>query len=238
MPTSEVNRASGSKGLRLYIEDVSAPNITPAPSAITITGITQADPPVVTATGHGLTDGQRVTISGVVGMVELNGLTSAVKSVTSGTFELVELDSTDYTAYTSGGSATPVSMHDMCVKNFNLAPGTAAEIDTTTLCDEAKTFVTGLADFGTATMDINYDPCNNGILEAESAWVDATPRWFKLVFPLFPAKAGAAADTTNTVKEFQAYVQSVGFTGGVDAAIGGSISLRLIGAPITIGCGI
>jgi hypothetical protein len=238
MATSEVNRASGSVGLRVYIEDVSEPNVTPTPSAVTITGITAADPPVVTATAHGLTDGARVTITGVLGMTEINTLSSAIKVTAANTFELVELDSTDYTAYTSGGTATPSTFHDLCMKNFNLTPGTSADIDTTTMCDTAKTFIVGMRDNGTATGDINYDPCNLGILEAESAWDEATPRWFQVVFPLYPAAPGAAADTTNTVKEFQAYVQNVAWNTSVDAVIGGSIALRLTGPTITIGCGL
>lgn len=243
MPTSEVNRASGSKGMRMYVEDISEPNISPAPSAVTITAITAADPPVVTAASHGFTSGDRVLIDGVVGMTEINDLTSAVKVLTSSTFELVELDATDYTTYTSGGTATEVSMHDLCVRNFNLAPGTAAEIDTTTLCSEAKEFVLGLSDPGTATCDFNYDPCCNAVIECEAAARDATLRWFKMVFPLYPAKTidgigSAAADTEHTVKQFQAYVQSIGWSTGVDAAISGTMTLRLTGGTVTVGCGL
>ena len=39
----------------------------------TITGITQANPAVVTATSHGYSNGDEVLISGVSGMTEVNG---------------------------------------------------------------------------------------------------------------------------------------------------------------------
>ena len=55
----------------------------------TITNATQASPVVVTtSTAHGLTDGQRVTITDVVGMTQLNGNTYYADVLTSNTFAL------------------------------------------------------------------------------------------------------------------------------------------------------
>lgn len=71
----------------------------------TITGITQANPAVVTTSGaHGLSDGDKVKISGVVGMTEVNSYTFTVANSTSTTFELLNTNSTGYTAYSSGGT--------------------------------------------------------------------------------------------------------------------------------------
>lgn len=79
-------------------------------SDISISGITQADPGVVTATSHGLSNGDHVYITGVVGMTEVNSSTVPyiVANVTANTFELTDLDSNNvdtsgYTAYSSGG---------------------------------------------------------------------------------------------------------------------------------------
>jgi hypothetical protein len=74
----------------------------------TITGITKAAPPVVTATAHGFSDGDIVTIYGVEGMTELNNRTFMVDDKNTNTFELQDLSGTDivgtgYTTYTSGG---------------------------------------------------------------------------------------------------------------------------------------
>ena len=85
-------------------------------TAITVTGITQASPAVVTtATPHGFADDQRVALSGVLGMTEINGTNYYVKSSpTTTTLELEEsptgpdLDSTGFTAYTSGGTINTV----------------------------------------------------------------------------------------------------------------------------------
>lgn len=71
----------------------------------TITGITQANPAVVTAASHGFANGDIVKINGVVGMTEVNGLQFTVAGKTLNTFQLSGVDSTAYTAYASGGTA-------------------------------------------------------------------------------------------------------------------------------------
>jgi hypothetical protein len=71
-----------------------------------ITGATQANPCVITATGHAHLDGDTVTIAGVTGMTELNGNSYTVANATANTFELSGIDSTAYTAYSAGGTST------------------------------------------------------------------------------------------------------------------------------------
>jgi fibronectin-binding autotransporter adhesin len=79
----------------------------------TITGITKANPAVVTvSTSHGYVDGQQVTITGVGGMTQVNGITFYVNVLTATTFSLYSdialtttVNSTSYTTYTSGGEA-------------------------------------------------------------------------------------------------------------------------------------
>lgn len=71
----------------------------------TITGITKANPAVVTASSHGFTNGQKIIIRNVVGMTEVNNLVFTVAGATTNTFQLSGVDSTGYTTYSSGGSA-------------------------------------------------------------------------------------------------------------------------------------
>ena len=71
----------------------------------TITGATQADPVVITAASHGMSNGDRVTIESVGGMTEVNGNTYVVAGVTTNTFQLSGVDGSAFTAYTSGGVA-------------------------------------------------------------------------------------------------------------------------------------
>ena len=71
---------------------------------IVITGITNADPAVVTATAHGFTDGWQAYINGVSGMVEINGFYVRVSEKADNTFECYGIDSTKFGVYTSGGT--------------------------------------------------------------------------------------------------------------------------------------
>ena len=79
----------------------------------TISGITAANPAVVTSSSHGYSNGDFVNISGVVGMTEVNGKTFKVADKTTNTFELQNVDGTDinsssFTAYSSGGIANKI----------------------------------------------------------------------------------------------------------------------------------
>ena len=83
-------------------------------TAATVTGITQANPGVVTTSGaHGYSDGDDVYVTGVSGMVELNGRTLRVANKTATTFELTDsldnnVDTTGYGAWTAGGTTTKI----------------------------------------------------------------------------------------------------------------------------------
>lgn len=79
----------------------------------TISGVTQANPAVVTATAHDFNNGESVTISGVVGMTELNGNTYTVANATANTFELQGIDSTAFTAYVSGGTVVSDAIFEL-----------------------------------------------------------------------------------------------------------------------------
>lgn len=79
----------------------------------TITGVTQADPGVITSNSHGFSNGDEIYIDSVAGMTELNGRNYRVANATTDTFTLTNLfgdaiDTTGFTAYTSGGTATEI----------------------------------------------------------------------------------------------------------------------------------
>lgn len=74
-------------------------------AAKNITGITQANPAVVTSTSHGFSNGDKVYVTGVSGMTDVNNRWFTVANVTANTFELSGVNSSAYAAYTSGGTA-------------------------------------------------------------------------------------------------------------------------------------
>lgn len=77
-----------------------------------ITGITNANPAVVTSNNHGLTTNTFITLSGIGGMTELNFKQYIVGATTLNEFQLLNLDLTpvdttniiDFPPYTSGGT--------------------------------------------------------------------------------------------------------------------------------------
>lgn len=88
------------------LSDAQMRSLVPTGPTFTITGATAANPCVLTAVND-LSANQLVTISGVVGMTQLNGNTYIISSANSTSITL-NLDSSAFTAYSSGGTVTPV----------------------------------------------------------------------------------------------------------------------------------
>jgi len=82
-------------------------------AAKTITGITQANPGVITSNAHGYSNGDEIAISGILGMTQLNNRNFKVAGATANTYTLttltgVAVNTTSYTTYISGGSTYKV----------------------------------------------------------------------------------------------------------------------------------
>lgn len=90
-------------GIVTFVADVTK-NVD-ANSAKTITAITRANPGQVTAVGHGFANGDKVKITSVSGMTQVNNLYFTITVVDADNFT-IGVDSSGYTAYTSGGTAT------------------------------------------------------------------------------------------------------------------------------------
>ena len=105
-----------------------------------ITAITKANPAVVTYSGSDTyANGDRVLITGVLGMVEVNNLEFTVANVNVGanTFELSGINSTSYGTYTSGGTVaeiyeivTPYTTADLFETDGTLRLSVAQTADT------------------------------------------------------------------------------------------------------------
>jgi hypothetical protein len=96
---------------------------TTSPLSAVITGITLANPAVITTNiAHGLLNGQEVWLPDVTGMTQVTGRVYRVANVTSTTFELVDpyspvsapvlIDSTGFDAFTGGGRLVRVQRCD------------------------------------------------------------------------------------------------------------------------------
>jgi hypothetical protein len=74
----------------------------------TITAATKADPVVITDVAHPYVNGDRIRITDVVGMIELNNEIYTVANKTTDTYELSGIDGTAFTTYVSGGVSQKV----------------------------------------------------------------------------------------------------------------------------------
>ena len=68
----------------------------------TITGITQANPAVITAVAHGFTNGDWVWLTLVEGMTQLHNRLVRIAGVTTDTFQVAGVDSTAFGVFTAG----------------------------------------------------------------------------------------------------------------------------------------
>jgi hypothetical protein len=190
----------------------------------TITGITSASPCVVSSTAHGYLQGQIVTISGVVGMPQINPTGSfgvyVVDSPAANTFNLKGIDATSYGSYVSGGVASLQTMASVgAVTNLTGFDGTASEIDVTNLLSTAKEFLIGLQDFGNVTLSIFLA-------------TDAGQARLRAIKTSAAVTAFTIALSDGTVSAFAALCKQFSFdAGGPDNAVKGNVTLRVTGAP-------
>ena len=99
----------GNQIMRVFRNDLQVLNS----SAKTITAATKANPGVFTSSSHGFSNGDEVYVDSLGGMTEVNGRNYLVANSTANTFSLQDLfgndiDTTNFTTYTSGGTATEI----------------------------------------------------------------------------------------------------------------------------------
>lgn len=75
-------------------------------SSKNISGATKANPVVISSNGHGFANGDRVYISGVKGMTQLNGKVYTVANKQNNSFQLQGVDGRYYSTYSSSGKIT------------------------------------------------------------------------------------------------------------------------------------
>ena len=108
-------------------------------TALTITGVTTADPAVVTTSAsHSLEAGDIIKITSIVGMVELNARQFVVQQSLSSTTFSIEEDSTNHTAYTSAGSV--LQMFESAPSSAGAAPDNDLTWDVVTGASKYKLY--------------------------------------------------------------------------------------------------
>lgn len=111
----------------------------------------------------------------------------------------------------------------------DLRSGTSTEIDVSDLQSLSKEYLLGLNDPGSANATVFYDPADPGQIQLETLRETSAINGFR-VGVRNPLSGGSP--TGYTVFSFSAFVQSFPFSVGVDAAVSGTVTMRISG-PIT-----
>lgn len=192
--------------------------------AVTITGMAVGYPTILTATAHGLTDGDVVTLANFAGddAATINAQVVPVTHVTTNTFAVaVDTTGKTITDNTDAATATPVTYTEIkeC-KSFKGFDGEASEIDVTSLDSSAKEFLAGLRDYGGIDFEMNWLADDTGQAALRAAAAAGTTKNWKLTL----------VSGTLDVASFAGFIKSVPISGGVDAAVTGSFRIRITGA--------
>lgn len=189
-------------------------------SAKSVSAIVAGVVTILTATAHGFSKGDVVTLTGVSGSPGLNG-TFSISAVTSNTFA-VNYDTTGATLTVSGATATPTSFTTIGnAKTYQGIDGTASEIDITNLLSVAKEIQLGVPDSGQLTIEVDQDTQDAGQIAVRASQIARTLKQYKITF------------TSGAVLTFNAYCKKFSTAGGVDQVVKGSIALRITG-PYTL----
>jgi hypothetical protein len=160
--------------------------------------------------------GDVITIASVGGATAVNG-SWIITNKTTNTFA-INLDTTGGSAYTSGGTATPVPWTPIVnVRSFTGFDGAANIIDVTNLSSTAEEIRPGIPRFGQISFEIDWDHGDPSHVALLARQLNQAQSAFKLVLP-----------DTHTAT-FNGYVMKVPIQGGVDQVVRGTVDMRITG---------
>ena len=198
-------------------------------TAKTVSGISRADPAIVSAAAHGFAKNTIVQLSGIDGMTELNDSYFPVGlPLASGTFALYNTDTSQLNAFVTDSPnlavATPVIFSNYCELTGYQRQGAAPnQTETSTICSTFKEFVNGLPDTGTVTLDYHWALDSSVQQAIEAAEASGEEIAIRITDP-----AG------NAVIIF-GVVQTTSESGSVSSVVwSGTAAIKLSGAPFRI----
>lgn len=185
-------------------------------SAQVVSGITKANPGVVTYVGADPTSGDYHLLADVLGMTEVNNRVIRTANVSAGsnTYEMESVDSTSFGTFTSGNTY-PITFGTTLavVTDVNVTGGDFDFIDTTTIHDNVKTQQPGAANPLVLNFTCQWNPSDAGLIALKAASDLKSPRALRVTFSnnyrvllygyvgctLFPTGGAQAVVTTPVV---------------------------------------
>ena len=213
-----------------------------------ISGVSIANPCVITSTAHPFSPGDVVWIDGIVGTTQLNGSFARVTATAANTVTLA-LDSTGFTAWTSGG--TLARMTDAGTFNLRVGKGLGAAFVAQTPLYQVvagASTVTSWTDFRTLSGPLGQGASYAGaaqsvaggadVIGAQAAWAAARASFLDLtgaitanIAYLVPRLSGPLTIRNSATGAFTVTVRPPGGTGVVVAA-GTTVGLNCDGANV------
>lgn len=151
-------------------------------AADTVSGVTKADPGVVTATSHGISDGTFVKMT-ASGMHQIDGRVFRVDNGATNTFELEGENTTSYDTFTSGtAEAITFGITMTTATGLQASGGDFDFIDVTTIHDNVRKQVPGVASAGVYTFECLWDPADAALAALKAASDNQSQRCVKFTF--------------------------------------------------------
>jgi Flp pilus assembly protein TadG len=140
-----------------------------------ITAATRANPVVITASHHGRSVGDRIYITGVSGMTELNGRTYTISAKTTNTITLSGVDGRYYHSFNGSNGRVYCASPGCRYYGFTAADG-SARVQEISNCVTERTGAQAYTDVGpgTALVGRNYPDGNNDCIATSFTPLSAT----------------------------------------------------------------
>ena len=188
-------------GVAIAVQSALAP-------ALTITGITKANPAVVTYTGTDPATGDYVLLK-VQGMSQLDYRVVRVanENTVANTFECEGVDSSAYDTFSSGTAEVITFGTTLSIASgLSVSGGDFQMIDVTTIHDNVNKQVPGNANPINISLDCTWDPADAGLVALKSASDSKAIRCIKITFSdstkvLFAGYIGATAFPTGSAQQ-------------------------------------
>lgn len=214
-----MKKAISAQKTKMYLENPNAP----AAATGLLRSVSKSSPAVAIFDDVSkLRSGAAVYVIGT-GFSSIDGQSWVLQNIDTET-KSAELANTDTSAETGDFNANAAwvlrAYLDVCAVSYQVNQNTAAEIDTTTLCDDGKTSLVGFSDPGTLTFDFFIDPTDSDYQALRDAQKDGEPRMFEIVY------------RNKAVRTLPVIVQAINESGGVDQAVQGSATLKITGPDV------
>lgn len=150
---------------------------------VTVSGITNADPGVLSAASHGQANKTIGYLSSVEGMVNLEGQAVRVANQATGTFELEDIKTTNMPAFSGTAVFTPVATWATLGRTtgYSQGGGAAEPLDDTVLIDDIKQEINGLLAAQTVNFNANAMTISDaGMLALRKAAFDSEYLVFRI----------------------------------------------------------